>query len=77
MVILTVHANLAFILEIALVCNDDDRELIHILYSENLLIEGADFLERVAGSNGVNEQEALARAHVLLTHSTIGRIIQS
>lgn len=61
---------MTFILKIALVRNNDDWELIHVLYSENLLIEGADFLERVAGSNGVDEQEALARAHVLLTHRT-------
>ncbi len=66
----TVHANLAFILEITLVRDDDDRELIHVLHSEDLLVEGADFLERVSRGDGVNEQEALSSTHVLLTHRT-------
>ena len=44
----TVHAHLAFVLEITLVRNNDDRELIHVLHTQDLLVEGADFLERVS-----------------------------
>lgn len=33
-------------------------------------MESADFLERVARSDGVDQEEALSRTHVLLTHGT-------
>lgn len=72
----TVHAHLALKLEIALVSNDDHGEGIHIFHSQDLLVESADFLERGAGRDGVDEQEALARAHVLLSHSTINQVIR-
>ena len=69
----TVHANLALILQVALVRNDDDGEPILVLHAEDLLVEGADLLEGAPGRDGVDEQEALARTHVLFPHGP-GRI---
>jgi hypothetical protein len=66
----TVHANLTLELEITLVGNDNDREPVLVLDTENLLVEGSDLFKRVARGNGVNSQESLAGTHVLLTHST-------
>jgi len=66
-----VHANLAFVLQIRLIGDDDNREGVLILHTEDLLVEDADFLKRVSGSNGVDEKEALASPHVLLPHSAI------
>lgn len=34
-------------------------------------MEGADFLERIAGGDRVNEEEAFTSAHVLLAHSSV------
>jgi len=34
-------------------------------------VEGADFLERTAGGDGIDEEEALAGAHILLPHRAI------
>lgn len=36
-------------------------------------MEGTNFLEGVARCNGVDKQETLASAHVLLTHSPVMR----
>jgi len=66
-----VHANLAFVLQITFISNDDHREGVSVLHAENLLVEGADLLEGVSRSDGIDEKEALARAHVLLTHGTV------
>lgn len=66
----TIHAHLTLILQITLVGDNDDRELIHILNSENLLVEGTDLLERVPRSDGIDEQETFTRPHVLLAHGT-------
>jgi len=66
-----IHPDLPLILQVALVSDDDDGEEVLILYSQDLLVEGADFLEGVAGCDGVHEKEALARAHVLLSHGAI------
>lgn len=63
--------NLAFVLEIALVGDEDDGEDILVLDAEDLLVEGRDFLERVARGDRVDEQETFASAHILLTHGTI------
>jgi len=66
-----VHPNLTLIFEIALVGNNNDGEGVNVLDSEDLLVESADFLERVAGCDGVDEQEPFACAHVLLTHRSV------
>ena len=72
----TVHAHLPLVLQIALVGNDDDGERVLVLYAEDLLVEGANFLERIARSDGVDQEETLARAHVLLAHSTKKRSVR-
>ena len=64
----TVHANLALVLEVALVRNDDDWEVVLILDAQDLLVECADLLEAVARGDRVDGEEALACAHVLLAH---------
>lgn len=66
--LLTVHAHLALVFEIALVGDDDHGELIHVLDPQDLLIERADFFKRVARRDGVYQQEAFASSHVLLPH---------
>ena len=66
----TVHSHLPLVLQVALVGHDNDWERVLVLYTQNLLVEGADFLERVARSDGVDQEEPLARAHVLLAHGT-------
>ena len=37
-------------------------------------MEGADFLERVARRYGVDEEESLPCAHILLPHRATGKI---
>lgn len=66
-----IHSNLSLILEIALVSHDNDRERILILNTEDLLMESANFLKRIAGGDRVNEEEAFTSAHVLLAHSPV------
>ena len=66
----TVHPNLSLVFQITLVGDNDDRERILILHSQDLLVEGADFFERVAGCDRVHKEETLASAHVLLPHGT-------
>lgn len=66
-----IHSNLSLILQIALVSHDDDRERILVLHTKNLLMESTNFLERIAGGDRVNQEEAFASAHVLLPHSSI------
>ena len=63
------------VLQIALVSDDDDWERVLVLHTQNLLVESANFLERIAGSDGVDQEETLSRAHVLLTHRTAFRDI--
>ena len=66
----TVHSHLPLVLQVALVGYNDDWERVLVLHAEDLLMEGADFLKRVARSDGVDQEEALARAHVLFAHRT-------
>ena len=66
----TVHPNLSLVFQVTLVGDDDDGERILILHSQNLLVEGADFLKRIARCNRVHKEETLAGAHVLLPHGT-------
>jgi len=69
----TIHPNLSFILQIALVGNDDNRESILILDPKDLLVERADFLKRVARRDRVDEEEAFTSTHVLFTHSSVNK----
>jgi hypothetical protein len=66
----TIHSYLTFIFQVTLVRNNDDWELVHIFDPQNLLVECADFLERVPGRDRVDQEEALASTHVLLAHRT-------
>jgi len=51
----TVHANLPLVFQVTLVCDNDDRERVLVLYPKDLLMKSADFLKRVAGCDGVYE----------------------
>jgi len=66
-----IHANLSFVFQVTFICDDDDGEGILILYSQDLLVECAYFLEGIAGCDRVDEQEAFTRSHILLAHGTI------
>ncbi len=61
---------MTFVFQITLVRYDDDGEGILVLNTENLLVERADFLEGVAGGDGIHKKETLAGTHVLFAHST-------
>jgi len=65
------YLDLALIDKIALVTAEDHGDVINILHTENLFAEGSDFVERATGSDSVDEEEALAGAHVLVTHSAV------
>ena len=69
----TIHPDLALKFQVALVGNKDDRETVLVLHSQDLLVERANFLKGVPGGDGVDEQESLARAHVLLPHGPANR----
>jgi len=69
-VIHTVHADLALKFEVAFVCHDDDGERILVLHAQDLLVERADFLERVPRGDRVDEQKPFTGPHVLLAHGT-------
>jgi len=64
----TIHSNLSFVLQVTLVGHNNNRERVLVLYSEDLLVEGADLFEGVAGCNGVHEEESLASSHILFSH---------
>lgn len=70
----TIHANLSFIFQVTLVSDDDNREGILVLDSEDLLVECADFLKRITRCDRIDEEEAFTRAHVLLPHGAGGDI---
>lgn len=61
---LTMNSNLAFILEVALVGDDEDRERVPVLDAEDLLVELRNLLKRVTRRDGVNKEEAFACPHV-------------
>ena len=69
---LTVHANLTLVLEIAFVSNEHHRKVILVLDPEDLLMELVDFLERLSSGYRVNEDEPFSGAHVLFAHRSIG-----
>jgi hypothetical protein len=67
----TIHPNLPLILKVTLIRDDDDGERVLVFHTENLLVERADLLEGVARRDGVDEEEAFARAHVLFAHGAV------
>lgn len=64
----TLLGDYALLLQIALVADDNDGEIILVLDTQDLLLEGHDFFEGLARRYGVDEQEALAGPHVLFPH---------
>jgi hypothetical protein len=70
----TLSLDLPLVLEITLVGDDEDGEVILVLDTKDLLMELGDFLEGVARGDGVDEEEAFAGAHVLLTHGAMKNI---
>lgn len=59
------------LLQIALVTDNNDGEIVLVLDAENLLLEGHDFFEGLTRCDRVDEQEALAGAHVLFPHCRV------
>jgi hypothetical protein len=53
-----VRLNLALVLEVALVGNNDDGEVVLVLYAEDLLVEGRNLLKRAARGDRVDEEES-------------------
>jgi len=68
---LTIVRDLALVFKIALVSDNHHREVVFVLYSQDLLLEGCDFLKALARCDGVDEKETLAGAHVLLAHRRV------
>ena len=73
----TLRANLSLVFAVAVVAYDDNGEKVQAFHTEDLLVERACFIERVAGRDGVDEEESLACTHVLLAHRTAGSVSQS
>lgn len=67
----TLPGNLSLALQIALVAYNDHGEVVLVLDSQDLLLEGCDLLKTLAGRDGVNEQEPFACPHVLLSHRRV------
>lgn len=63
--------DLALVLEIALVSAEDHRNLVGVLYAQDLLAECADLVEAAAARDSVNEEEPLAGTHVLVAHRRV------
>jgi len=66
-----VHAHLALILQITFVGHYNDWEGVLVFNTEYLLMECADFLERISRCNRVDKQKALSCSHILLAHSAV------
>lgn len=67
----TLPGDFSFALQIALVAHDDHGEVVLVLDSQNLLLEGCDLFETLTGRDGVNEQKPFACSHVLLSHGRV------
>jgi hypothetical protein len=67
----TFCAHLPLAVQIALVSNNDDREVVLVLDAQNLLLECDDLLEALARCYAVYEQEAFACSHILLAHGRV------
>ena len=69
----TVHSNLTFVLEVALVGHNYDGKRILVLDPQNLLMERANFFKRVSRGDRVDEQKPFTSPHILLAHGTVTR----
>jgi hypothetical protein len=63
--------NFTLAFEITLVSNNDDWEIVLVLYTKNLLLELLNFFEALPRRDRVHEQESFAGAHVLFTHRRV------
>ena len=66
----TIEPHLPFIFKITLIGNNNNGEDVSILDSQDLLIEGADFLKRVPRGDRIYKKEAFSGPHVLFSHGT-------
>lgn len=67
----TLSCDFSLTLQIALVADDDHREVVLVFHSQDLLLECSDFLEALSRRDGVDQQETLSRSHVLLSHGGV------
>lgn len=67
----TLLGDYALLLQITLVGNHNDGEVVLVLDAEDLLLEGHDLFEGLTRCYRVDEQEALAGAHVLFPHCRV------
>ena len=67
----TFCGHLSLRLEIALVTHNDHWKVVFVLDAQYLLLECDDLFERLPRGYGVDEQEAFARSHVLLSHCRV------
>ena len=72
---LTVHADLTLVLEVALISDEDHREIVLVLYPKNLLMKLVYLLERFPRGYRVHEDEAFSGPHVLFAHGPIRKRI--
>jgi hypothetical protein len=63
------HLSLA--LQITLIAYDDDREIILILNSQDLLLEDQDLIEALSACNAVHQEESFTGSHILLSHRRV------
>lgn len=65
---ITLLGDLSLAFQIALVAYNDDGEVILVLDAQNLLLEGHDLFEALSARYRVDEEETLARSHILFAH---------
>ena len=67
----TLDRDLALVRQIQLVSHHHHGEDVLVLDTQNLLLEGPYLLKALPRRDRVHQQEALARAHVLLPHRRV------
>lgn len=67
----TFNRDFSLSVQIALVSDDDHREVVLVLDAQYLLLESLDLFKGLLRGDGVDEQEAFASAHVLFSHSRV------
>lgn len=67
----TLCAHLSLMLQITLVANHDYGEIILVLDTQYLLLEGDNLVEALSRCDAVDQKEALAGPHILLAHGRV------
>ena len=62
---------MSFMFEITLVCYDNHGIIISILYSQDLLLKGGNFLKGRTRCYAIDKEETFAGTHVLFAHGRI------